>query len=300
LANNQGLWTRLQRLQYRIIRTVLSLRQSTPICVILSEACEPPLKLRLEYLISRYVYESFHRRFSLLIRSLRRLEIASSFTPSTKRVYLLKNILTFKMFVLQKHILDDIHRSVIPSPFSSSLSASTPLPSFHFFGWPIPGFKPPGKDCPLNPQLRKIVLRKFKDFSSPLIGENVSIYTDGSKSDDSPVGAAIYSPELGIALKHRLPSDTSIFSVKAWAIYQALILVESSQHKKATIFSDSRSVLEALSSSHKKSNANYLVPSCRSKYHSLSQMNYTINLAWIPCWNPGQRKSGSLCETGSN
>jgi len=189
---------------------------------------------------------------------------------------------SFKMFVMQKHVLDDIHRSVIPSSFSSSLSASTPLPFFHSFGWPIPGYKPPGKDCPLNSQLRKIVLKKFKDFSSPLVGEGISIYTDGSKSDDSPVGAAIYSPELGIALKHRLPSDTSIFSAEAWAIYQALILVESSQYKKAVIFSDSRSVLEALSSSHKNSNANYLIPLCYSKYHSLSRMNYIIDLAWIP------------------
>jgi len=57
------------------------------------------------------------------------------------------------------------------------------------------------------------VLKKFQDFSSPLIGEGISIYTDGS--DDSPIEAAIYSPELGIALKHRLSSDTSIFSAEA-------------------------------------------------------------------------------------
>jgi len=127
-----------------------------------------------------------------------------------------------------------------------------------------------------------MILQQFRDFSAPLIGEGISIYTDGSKTDDSPVGAAIYSPELSIALKHKLPLDTSIFSAEAWAIYQALILVESSQHKKATIFSDSKSVLEALSSCHQKSNINYLISSCRSKYHSLSQANYVIELAWIP------------------
>jgi len=64
-------------------------------------------------------------------------------------------------------------------------------------------------------------------------------------------------------------------------MYQALILVENSQHKKATIFSNSKSVLEALSSHHKKSNINYLVPLCRSKYHFLSRSNYIINLVWI-------------------
>jgi len=132
-----------------------------------------------------------------------------------------------------------------------------------------------------NPSLRASIIEKFREFSSPLVGEGISIYIDGSKTDDSPVGAAVYSPELRIALKHKLPSDTSIFSTEAWAIYQALILIESAQHKRATVFSDYR-ILETLSSHQRKSNSNYLVPLCRSKYHSLSDSNYVINLVWIP------------------
>jgi len=114
--------------------------------------------------------------------------------------------------------------------------------------------------------------------SSPLIGEGISIYTDGSKSEDLPVGA-IYSPVLGLTLKQKLSADTSIFSAEAWAIYQALILLESLQSNSATIFSNSSSVLDALSSSSKKSNANYLVPLCRGKFQSLVCSGYSINLA---------------------
>jgi len=44
----------------------------------------------------------------------------------------------------------------------------------------------------------------------------------------------------------------------------------------------SRSVLDALSSSCKKSNVNYLIPLCRSKFQSLIHSDYSINLAWIP------------------
>jgi len=51
---------------------------------------------------------------------------------------------------------------------------------------------------------------------------------------------------------------------------------------KLTIFCDSRSVLDALSSSSKNSNTNYLIPLCRSKFHSLSRLGYSIKLAWIP------------------
>jgi len=101
---------------------------------------------------------------------------------------------------------------------------------------------------------------------------------------DLPVGAATYSPDLGLALKHKLPADSSIFSAEAWAIYQALILVESSQSNKATIFSDCRSVLDALTSHQQKckSNINYLIPLCRSKFQTLINSRYSIKLAWIP------------------
>jgi len=142
------------------------------------------------------------------------------------------------------------------------------------------------------------MLSKFKKFSSSLVREGISIYTDGSKSEDSPVGAAVYSPKLGLALKHKLPADASIFSAEAWAVYQALILVESSQFDNATIFSDSKSVLDALSSPHRTSNNNYLIPLCRSKFHYLVNTGYFINLAWVPSHIgiPGNKKADLLAK----
>jgi len=98
---NQGLWIKIQRIQYRIIRTALELRQSTPICVLMSEACEPSMKIRLEMLTSRYIYKCLSRRFNLVTRSLRRLEIDSKQVSSPKRV-LIKKIPTFKTYILQK------------------------------------------------------------------------------------------------------------------------------------------------------------------------------------------------------
>jgi len=98
-SRNQTLWNRIQRIQYRIIRTALGLRQSTPICVLLTEACEPPLKLRFDLLTSRYVYKSFSRRFSSLVRSFRRLEIVSSSASGTRRAYLIRNVPSFKAYI---------------------------------------------------------------------------------------------------------------------------------------------------------------------------------------------------------
>jgi len=94
--------------------------------------------------------------------------------------------------------------------------------------------------------------------------------------------AAVYSPDLALALKHKLPAETSIFSAEAWAIYQALILLESISHTAAAVFSDSRSVLDALSSFSFKPCANYLIPLIRYKYHALIDRGISINFAWVP------------------
>lgn len=44
------------------------------------------------------------------------------------------------------------------------------------------------------------------------------------------------------------PSQTSIFSAKAWAISEAIFLSKDISHDKFIIFSDSKSVLDAISS----------------------------------------------------
>jgi len=193
----------------------LGLRQSTPICVLLSKACEPPMKLRFDMLTSRYIYKCLSRRFSLVVRSLRRLEIAFWGAPNSKRAQLLKKIPTFKTYILQKHVLDSLHQTVVPPFYSYDYQTFIPLPDFYSFNYTILRGEHPEVMISHKILSRTELLKKFQNFSSPLIGEGISIYTDGSKSDDYPVGAAIYSSELGLALKHKLPGDTSIFSAEA-------------------------------------------------------------------------------------
>jgi len=61
LAKNRSLFLKMQRQQFRIIRSVLGFRQSTPISVLLSESCEPPLEYRFALLTSKFIYKSFAR-----------------------------------------------------------------------------------------------------------------------------------------------------------------------------------------------------------------------------------------------
>jgi len=98
------------------------------------------------------------------------------------------------------------------------------------------------------------------------------------------VGSAVFSPDLCLAIKHKLPSDTSIFSAEVWAIFQVLILFESFRSTCAAIFSDSRSVLNALSSPVANSGSNDLIPMIRDKYSEgcYDEGRIFDTWAWVP------------------
>jgi len=174
--------------------------------------------------------------------------------------------------------MDTMFRSITPPLFSFSFQALFPILSYRLFDILDPSSKKSNNSSGLS----VVEIRQsFREFASPIIGDGIAIYTDGSKRDeDSPVGSAVFSPDLHLAIKHRLPAD--IFSAEAWAILQTLILLESSSFKKATVFSDSKSVLDVLSSSFTKSCINYLIPMIRSKFHNMEREGYQINLAWVP------------------
>jgi len=269
LHRNRSLFLKLQRQQFRIIRVALGLRQSTPINVLLAEACEPPLNLRFSMLTSRYIYRSLARNSSLIVRSFHRLDIAPKSSFRKKRIHLIKATTSFKPYILQSYTADTMFRSLTPPLFSFIFQALFPISFYYSFDVLDSTPKKSNKSHSLSiVEIRQ----RFKEFASPIIGNGIAIYTDGSKIDeDSPVGSAVFPPDLHLAIKHRLPADISIFSAETWAILQAVILLESFSFRNAAIFSDSKSVLDALSSSYTRPCLNYLIPMIRSKIHNLKR-----------------------------
>ena len=70
------------------------------------------------------------------------------------------------------------------------------------------------------------------------------IYTDGSKDGEAVAAAAVYGDRI---YKCRIPDSSSIFSAEIKAIDIALDFLEQSRSNRFIIFSDSLSVLQALS-----------------------------------------------------
>jgi len=223
------------------------------------------LNIRFSYLTSKYILKSLARRSNSVTRSLRRLKAVAS--TQSKKVYLIKNVPSFRPYLYHTCDTGIIFRSILPPVYGYDFYATIPTPSYISFELSSSGDRKRSLSCSVAE-----VRQKFEEFASPLIEQAISLYMDGSK------GAAVFSRDLGIILKHKLPASTSIFSAEAWALYQSLIMVESSGKPRAVIFFESRSVLDAVSSFSAKICDNYLIPLFRSKFHSLAASGFSIQL----------------------
>lgn len=87
---------------------------------------------------------------------------------------------------------------------------------------------------------------------------------------------------LKIKLKIRINNLACIFDAEALAITRALDLILDNKIKKATIISDSESVLRTLAEFDKKGNANSYIHSIRY-FFDLPQKNPSaVEFLWIP------------------
>ena len=123
-----------------------------------------------------------------------------------------------------------------------------------------------GKKSESNPQL--IDDSRYKNYQQ--------VYTDGSK-EDSKFGCAVISDSH--INRQRLPDNSSIFTAEAKAVDLALDFISTCDaNNKFIIFSDSLSVLKAMSHTSSKSpQIQKLLEKCRELLE-----NKEIVLFWIP------------------
>ena len=111
------------------------------------------------------------------------------------------------------------------------------------------------------------------------------IYTDGSKSkmeDIVNVGAAIYIPDLPLALQWKLEDNHSIIAAELFAILKALHwITEHAQPAKYVICSDSLSSLQLLSRL-KPQTYKSLVFDIHYNLFTASHLGFDIKLQWTP------------------
>jgi len=267
--HNKSLFARLERLQYRAIRVAMGYRISTPINVMLYESKEIPLKLRFILCMRKFLTKSLARKFNPVIDSLESMKNASY--NRKKLIYLLRSFPIFKQYLFIYHYSNIIH--------------STPFLPYFFFDYDTALLEilPCMDMYPVNENLSKDSINKiFLEKSLSFSINAITFYTDGSKTDkEAPTGASVYSPDINLNIIHRLPMETSIFTAEAWAIYLAINTIIDLKCDKAVVFSDSKSVLEAIASPLTQ-NKNYLIHYIRKYWRKCIQSGTELHIFWVP------------------
>ncbi|XP_011689992.1 PREDICTED: RNA-directed DNA polymerase from mobile element jockey-like [Wasmannia auropunctata] len=277
LENSRGR-QRLEITQNSVIRTCLGMRVSTPLNVLFAEAREPPLKLRFQYLASKYICKVLSIEDHPVVERLENLLILTD-SPA-KRLYLAHNfylIQIFRQIFLYKQTL---HKTVILPVFSYTYSSIFVTPEVIY---PKEDLVALLEGTPKE-HAQAIFIRVFQDE----IGQSVVFYTDGSKIEEiSTVGAACYSPQLNLELMDRLPQHASVFSAEAWAIYNVILSLKAFSVNDAVIVTDSLSTLQALQST---GNHDASVKSLSKK----DQARFSDVESDYQARNPSDDSSGSL------
>ena len=111
------------------------------------------------------------------------------------------------------------------------------------------------------------IQNKFPDYHH--------IYTDGSKQEMKVGCTAVFQNQ---ELLKRLPNESSIYSAEVIAIDPAMNIIANHKSSKFIIYSDSKSVLQAIQS---KDSSTPLIIRLLDKMNTLSKNN-SIILTWIP------------------
>ena len=125
--------------------------------------------------------------------------------------------------------------------------------------------------------------------------DSYKIYTDGSKTSNG-VACAFANDELEVA--HKLGTDSSIFAAELTAIMMAIekYLTINQSFQKISIFSDSKSSIQAISKPFPK---NPII----SRIHEMIQTNHIrLSLCWVPSHVgiAGNEKADKLALAATN
>ena len=133
------------------------------------------------------------------------------------------------------------------------------------------------ENAPIKSNIQPSHLKSlFLDHISLVHTQDIPIYTDGSKTQDG-VGSAAVFPNTRETLK--LPTQATIFTAELTAIKMALKRAKDQIGNSFTIFSDSRSAVQAI---QRLNNNHPLVVDIYEILIELTSDNKTIRFCWSP------------------
>ena len=266
---NDKTFDKLNKIQNSAIRLAMGCRISTPIRVLHAESGIPTLLNRLKYLADNFIVKLISYEDHQILCLLSALHINTRNSEKGRKLVKLYYPLTSYLYWLR-------HGAFLVKKFSNAVpfqynyetlicmnKIKTDLHS---------GICIQKADSP-DQEFKKI-------FQNEDYKDKILFFTDGSKfEEDKCVGSAIYCPNLDIRIKYKLHPLASIFTAEAFAILNALKIINDNNIKNSIILTDSQSVLAAVVSYTPLNISSYLIYEIR-KY--ITTNNFETVIAWIP------------------
>ena len=249
----------LEPIANQSLKIALGAFRTSPIESLRAEANEPSLSLRREKLSLQYALRVSSNKHNPAHISV--------FEPNEEHLFQAKPNSIPPIGIRVKYLLNEMgfeRNKVIPMVHYDTPPWKTHTPNIIFELCQH-------KKSDTAPEIFK---SKFLEIASDY-PHHKHIYTDGSKEAEKVGCAAIHQQRCTSA---RLPDHSSIFTAELLAIKLALRHIEDHPHLHFIIFSDSRSVLEALISAESK---NPLVLEVVNLLHNLTPEK-DIVFCWLP------------------
>ncbi|XP_051156203.1 uncharacterized protein LOC127278511 [Leptopilina boulardi] len=261
---------KLDKAQYRALRSALGFMRSTPIPIVLSEANEPPLHLRRHLALHRNAIRICSWSDNPTAKRLAHLDLKSknqrNFPKYASTLPLLVHLRpTYDIFDTPKKPRRPGYYNQVWSDLMFELSPLIDLKE---------GF---------NIRRSKSHQTSLNDFLQARYPNFTSIFTDGSyKLSNDEAGASFFVPGLNFRHGTKVRGCFSSTSVELFAIFQACKYVRDYNINKSIICTDSLGSLSALKDRVANFSLDPIIHDIVNIIINITKKGQLINFLWVP------------------
>lgn len=257
---------KIEQIIFKALRSAMGYRMSTPKNVILAESKVVPFHVRSRYLGCRYLMRAMslsNHKLLPLLEDLVEMEGNPTFIMKVRSPLM-------SCFRETNPVAHLVPVSDKPVNFTFEYEA--------FLYQPQVSFKE-GLSIK-NAGIQADAL--FEDEFCNILKDDICVYTDGSKTKGNFFGGFACFFSTGEEIKFRSRSLASIFTLEAMAILEALNEIAKREERSFSIFSDSMSVLRAITTLGRANKTANIVMQIKQELLNIRKNGKKVQMFWIP------------------